>query len=232
MKLVCISDTHAMHRKLTIPDGDVLIHAGDWGGRGTCQEWVDFNNWLGSLPHKHKIVTPGNHDEYCAQFPFGAAEALTPGTQLLIDAGTTINGVTFWASPMTPTFFDWDFMYDRAEGEQQWAKVPNKVDVLITHGPPAGILDKVAGRCARFGQEVGDSVGCVDLYHRVLAVGPKVHVFGHIHEGYGQVTKGGTTFVNASSCTEHYRPSNAPIVVELSIVDGSGVTVNQNPENE
>lgn len=214
MKLVCISDTHSMHRKLTIPDGDVLIHAGDWGNRGTWQEWVDFNNWLGELPHKHKIVIPGNHDKYCADFPEAAGAGLTNGI-LLNESGVTIDGVWFWGSPWTPEFYNWSFMYDRAAGEQQWAKIPDKVDVLITHGPPAGILDTVMRFNPVMCEYEPELTGCVDLLHRVKAIKPRAHFFGHIHQGYGQLTEGGTIFVNASSCTEFYRPTNPPQVIEI-----------------
>ena len=202
-----------MHGKLNIPDGDVLIHAGDWGGSGSWREWVSFLAWLETLPHKHKVIIAGNHDEHCEAFPESAKEVIPKGVHYLNESGVTIEGVTFWGSPWTPQFFNWSFMYDRAEGEQRWAKIPDKVDVLITHGPPAGILDTVM----RFnkGEYEPESTGCLDLYHRVLKVQPKVHVFGHIHEGYGQLTKGGTVFVNASSCTEHYKPINPPQVVEL-----------------
>lgn len=214
MKLVCISDTHSLHRKLAIPDGDVLIHAGDWGGSGSWREWLDFNNWLDSLPHKHKVIIPGNHDEYCEEFFISALQSVGKNVHLLNESGVTLDGVTFWGSPWTPEFFNWSFMYARAEGKKIWERIPDKVDVLITHGPPAGILDTVM----RFKTDEyqPESTGCIDLLHRVRAVSPKVHIFGHIHEGYGQKTEGGTLFVNASSCTEHYRPINPPQVIEVS----------------
>lgn len=62
LKLVCISDTHGMHQNLKIPDGDVLIHAGDITMKGEKYQMLDFDSWLGSLPHKYKIVVCGNHD--------------------------------------------------------------------------------------------------------------------------------------------------------------------------
>ena len=62
LRFVAISDTHNKHADLVVPPGDVLIHAGDvtWGG--TLAEVEAFNAWLGTLPHKHKIVVAGNHD--------------------------------------------------------------------------------------------------------------------------------------------------------------------------
>ena len=61
MKLVCISDTHSMHRRIPeIPEGDVLIHSGDCLGAGTLDNLEDLNDWLGTLPHRHKIIIAGN----------------------------------------------------------------------------------------------------------------------------------------------------------------------------
>ncbi len=62
MRIVCISDTHNLHRKLQIPDGDVLVHAGDFTLFGKQEHLNDFNEWLGTLPHRHKLVVQGNHD--------------------------------------------------------------------------------------------------------------------------------------------------------------------------
>jgi Icc-related predicted phosphoesterase len=63
----------------------------------------------------------------------------------------------------------------------------------------------------------GEKVGCEELMKAVLRIQPKVHIFGHIHEGYGELKMSGTHFVNASICTLSYRPKNSPIVVDLPI---------------
>ena len=55
----------------------------------------------------------------------------------------------------------------------------------------------------------------IDLRQVVEARPPRLHVFGHIHEGYGVVEKPGTTYVNASICDSRYAPSNRPIVIDL-----------------
>ena len=78
--------------------------------------------------------------------------------------------------------------------------------MLITHGPPAGILDRT---------EPGDAVGCADLLAAVRRVRPRLHVFGHIHEAYGMLEQDGVRFVNASNCSVRYRPVQPPIVVDL-----------------
>lgn len=204
-RLVCISDTHSMHRKIKdVPDGDVLIHAGDWSGRGTLAELVDFNTWLGALPHKHKLVTAGNHDAIAKDH--GYAQAILTNATLLIDQGATIDGVSFYMSPWTPRFGNWDFMAERGHPMRaKWNKIPDQVDVLVTHGPPFYVLDLCPnGR-----------VGCKDLLTRVFEVKPKVHVFGHIHESHGEERGMFTRFVNASICDGSYNPINLPTVIDL-----------------
>lgn len=210
MRIVCISDTHSLHNKIPeIPEGDVLVHAGDCCGAGTLKNIEDFNEWLGQLPHKHKILIAGNHDAAFQETP-GMARELVTNAIYLEDSGVEINGIRFWGSPWTPTFMDWSFMLDRGQPlYDKWKLIPEDTDVLITHGPPHGIADEVSTgfRCL--------NVGCLHLRDRVKALSLKVHIFGHIHEGYGRCVQGGIEFVNASTCTERYQPINPPIVVDL-----------------
>ena len=210
MRLVCISDTHSLHWRIQdIPAGDVLIHAGDCLGAGTLDNVVDFNDWLGTLPHKHKIVIAGNHDWIFQEAKTFAIEALTNAIYLE-DSGTVIDGVNFWGSPWTPTFMDWAFMRDRGTPiNDRWEEIPIDTDVLITHGPPKGIADEV---------DLGfqfENVGCADLLRRVGQLSLKAHIFGHIHEGYGEYTHSDVRYINASTCTERYEPTNPPVVLDV-----------------
>ncbi|KXS54831.1 MAG: metallophosphoesterase [Marinobacter sp. T13-3] len=211
MRLVCLSDTHSLHRSIPeIPDGDVLIHAGDCLGAGTLDNVEDLNDWLGTLPHRHKIVIAGNHDWVFQQAPELAREALTNATYLQ-DSGIKINGIRFWGSPWTPTFMDWAFMLERGQPlHEKWQQIPENTDVLITHGPPRGIGDLVAMgfRC--------QNVGCINLLDRIQQLSLKAHVFGHIHEGYGEYSHDNTRLINASICTGRYEPTNPPIVLDLN----------------
>jgi predicted phosphohydrolase len=68
-RFVCLSDTHSKHSKIEVPDGDVLIHAGDFCHFGTPEESRDFLNWYSSLPHPHKLLIRGNHDDKEIQIP-------------------------------------------------------------------------------------------------------------------------------------------------------------------
>jgi Icc-related predicted phosphoesterase len=207
MRLVCVSDTHGYHDAMHVPDGDVLIHAGDLTRRGTLEEVRAAGAWLTKLPHKHKLVVAGNHDFLFERDP-ATARALFTHATYLEDEGVEIDGVRFYGSPYTPEFFNWAFMLPRGEAlRAKWSRIPNDVDVLVTHGPPNKVLDRTVH---------GDHAGCEALAERVAELKPKLHVFGHIHEGYGIRDDGPTRYMNASICTFDYRPKNAPMVFELS----------------
>ncbi len=230
MRLVCISDTHALEQGVKIPDGDVLVHAGDLTNIGNVRDVVQFNAWLGTLPHPKKFVIAGNHD-YCFEpdslrralmsdgrnLSYRANTGLLPGQQAsellthgtyLFDSGCDYRGIKFWGSPWQPWFYDWAFNLSRGEEMAAvWRKIPDDTDVLITHGPPYRILDRTVR---------GEFVGCEALLERIEALKSlKVHIFGHIHESYGTEHHSGKTFINASICTLDYQPVNEPIVVDL-----------------
>lgn len=223
LRLVCISDTHNQTDKLDIPRGDVLVHTGDFSNLGKESEIVHFNEFLKKQPHAYKVVIAGNHDltfdlaNFASlaprfygghTFPAEPIKAKLDACTYLEDSGCVIDGVRFWGSPWQPTFCDFAFNLERgAPIAAKWAKIPDSVDVLLTHGPPIGHGD--------FCQN-GQNAGCVDLLHTIQTrVHPKVHVFGHVHEGYGATTDGHTTFVNASTCTYSYRPKNLAIIVDV-----------------
>lgn len=212
MRIVCISDTHSMHRQIAqVPDGDVLVHAGDLLGMGMLRELEDLNDWFGSLPHTHKIVIAGNHD-WCFQTKPDLARAAMTNVIYLEDSGIKIGDIEFWGSPYTPWFRDWAFNVERGKAiAAHWTKIPTTTDVLITHGPPHGILDAVIDA------EEQMHVGCMDLFLKLEELDLKAHIFGHIHEGYGygRREKDGVQFANACICTRRYRPTNSPIVIDI-----------------
>lgn len=208
MKIVCISDTHGKHQGLEVPEGDLLIHAGDVSRRGKPKEIRKFNDWLGTLPHPYKVVIAGNHDWLFENAP-EEAEALITQAVYLNDSGVNIQGFHIWGSPISPTFYDWAFNRDRGEQiRKHWALIPENTDILITHGPPKGILDKVF---------TGEEVGCEDLTEAVNRVCPKYHIFGHIHEAYGQATHNGTHYINASVLNLRYQLENEAVVFEMKV---------------
>jgi Icc-related predicted phosphoesterase len=206
MRLVAISDTHGLHGSLSIPDGDVLVHAGDLTRHGELDELLELNDFFAALPHRHKVVVAGNHDWCFQQLPEGCRELLS-SVIYLQDEAVTIDGVRFYGSPWQPRFFDWAFNLPRGPRlRAKWLQIPRDTDVLITHGPPQGIGDRTLE---------GDQAGCADLREIVERIRPRLHIFGHIHEGAGAATLGRTTFVNASSVDRRYRPVHAPVVLDL-----------------
>lgn len=212
MRLVLLSDTHSQQSRLDVPDGDVLICAGDMTLGGTYLEIRLFAQWLKRLPHQYKIVIAGNHDLLFEQNPQQAKEALGEEATYLFESGVEIEGVKFWGAPWNPRFRDYAFNIERGEAlREKWRKIPTNIDVLITHGPPQNILDSNGT------MPIGDA----DLRDEVLnRVWPRLHVFGHVHEDRGIRQMRDITFVNASVCDRSLNPVNSPIVFDFDLVKG------------
>jgi len=213
VKLILMSDTHAQHREINVPNGDVLIHAGDFSfdryGQIEVKAAYDFFQWLGDQPHKHKILVAGNHD-FVFEKSVLVAKTLPESITYLEGGDVTLEGLKIWGGPWTPRFFDWAFNVDRgAPIKRFWDMIPDDTDVVVTHGPPAGILDVGS---AKFGSI---SAGCEELAVAIERVKPKLHVFGHFHPSYGTVKKNGVTYVNASVVNEQYKLANKPVVFNL-----------------
>lgn len=211
MRFICISDTHNSHAGLALPDGDVLIHAGDHSNSGTIKEVASFLNWIGDQPHEYKIFIAGNHDWLFERDPAFARGLIPDSVIYLQDSETVINGLKIYGSPWQPRFYDWAFNLDRGEQmAEKWRMIPPDTEILITHGPPNGILDLVP---RKFWSE---NTGCEELIKRVDRLDDlKLHIFGHIHCGYGLHEQNGVTFINTSTCTEEYIPQNQPIIFDL-----------------
>ena len=215
MRIVCISDTHNMHADVEVPEGDLLLHAGDMTGRGTSREIKAFALWFATQPHRHKVLIAGNHDFLFEGSPERARALVeAPGVTYLEDSETEIEGLKIWGSPWQPWFHDWAFNLERgAQLKKRWAKIPDDVELLITHGPPFGVLDQVA--------RGGHSVGCEELSLRLAELSVGLHLFGHIHEAYGvQRSEEGRLSINASIATLQYQPTQAPVVVDWDPVSG------------
>ena len=215
MKIVAISDTHGKHKNLTLPKGDVLIHAGDVSSLGKESEIKDFLNWFSKTAFTYKILIAGNHDFYFEKIGDNAKvlEELIPANVMYLnDSGVEIENLgkaslRIWGSPIQPWFYNWAFNRFRGEDiKSHWDKIPQNTDMLITHGPAYGILDKTTRN---------ESVGCEDLLEKVKEVKPKFHICGHIHEAYGYIKHSGTEFINASVLDENYNLKNKPVVFEI-----------------
>lgn len=201
VKIVCISDTHGQHRSLQIPEGEILIHAGDFTKFAKQSDMKDFNAWLATLPHPTKIVVSGNHEE-------SVFKKIDPTKEIsnaifLNQTGCNSHGLKIYGTK---------FFWKCPSGNPYYDLIPSDVDILVSHSPPEGILD--------------GGLGCPTLLSKVKAFKPKLHVFGHVHHAYGSI-KGpsingieveelkNTWFVNAANCNEDYVASKPPIVITI-----------------
>jgi Icc-related predicted phosphoesterase len=196
----CISDTHNRHKKIILPGGDILIHAGDMTGRGEKGEILPFLDWYAEQDYSHLVLIPGNHDFGFEKNPeLWAACCKDRNIILLNDSGCEIEGIKVWGSPASPWFHNWAFNYERGdEIAKIWEQIPDDTEILVTHGPPLNILDDANAR------GYSNHVGCYDLARKILQTKVKLHVFGHIHEGAGYKYQDGRTYVNASSLDGMY----------------------------
>jgi Icc-related predicted phosphoesterase len=210
LRVVCISDTHERHEEIVLPDGDVLICAGDVTASGHLTSLERFARWMERQPHRYKLLIAGNHDFCFEEKPDLARRVLrasAPGVHYLQDSGIVIDGLHVWGTPWQPRFFDWAFNLDRGNPlAEKWALIPIDTDILVTHGPPFGVLDATPG---------GLRVGCEALAERLDTLRVRLHVFGHIHHSYGVVERGSRVSVNAATCDERYGATHAPVIVDL-----------------
>ena len=207
MKLTIISDTHGQHDKLTDLCGDVLIHCGDMFNIFGEQdgELKRMDEWFGQQDFDLILCTGGNHDftleqhvEFIEQ-PFKNAIFLA-GTSYLY------GGIKFYGAPWIPELRGQAFYCDDDELQRRWFDIPEDVDVLITHTPPAGIMD-VSSK--------GYSLGCPHLMAAIETYQPQVHCFGHVHASSGELVMDGIRYVNAASVNSRYELARPPWEVML-----------------
>ncbi|WP_052501667.1 metallophosphoesterase family protein [Thiomicrospira microaerophila] len=212
MNILHISDTHGQHGLLDFAgmNIDVLIHSGDFSESGSQKEVLQFFDWFAHLPIVHKILVPGNHDYFVEEIvadPQYRQYFWPNDFHLLIGEGVEIEGVRFWGSPVTPWFFEGAFNQERDQIANEWAKIPADTQVLITHGPRFGVLDRVEG---------GTHEGCHALRTHIADEMPdlKVHLHGHIHSDHGAHRAAGLLTLNSAMMDRHYKPSQLPQWIE------------------
>ena len=225
MKITFISDTHNKHKQITehLPGGDLLIHAGDISSRGYKHEIQEFCKWFNSLEnYTVKTFIAGNHDFGFEKEPEMAKEVVDSYKWIdylqddFLGYGVdTENFVKIYGSPWQPEFHNWAFNLPKngKELEDKWNNIPDDTDILITHGPAFGYLDKIVGQY--------ENLGCELLTKKIKEIKPKIHVCGHIHSGYGYVFDGDTHFINASVLDEQYAYTQKPLTVEWDPVTNS-----------
>ena len=199
LKILHLSDTHGVHRRLRdLPEADILVHSGDFTMSGSEAETLDFLEWLCDLPYRHKVLVAGNHD---ACLYGSRLDGLDDNVHYLCGSGVEIEGLKFWGVPM--------FMEDCVSGhqEQLYAAIPDDTDVLVTHTPPYGILDRDAGIL----------YGSRELLEKVRSARPRLHLFGHIHKAHGTIDDGSTVFSNAAIMDENYDSLGNPVDLTVSV---------------
>ncbi|KAM0343997.1 hypothetical protein ACHAPU_008055 [Fusarium lateritium] len=181
IRVVCISDTHDL--KVNIPDGDILIHAGDLTNAGTIADIQKQLDWLREQPHPVKVVVAGNHDSWFDQNSRKEEDARSGAKPdmdglVYLESGLTVQKVkgrtvNIFGVPDVPNIGPKDFAFQYAQDKHPWmSKVPPQTDILVTHCPPKHHLDL--------------GLGDINLLREVWRVKPRLHVFGHVHFAYGK----------------------------------------------
>ena len=217
MKIVCISDLHGRLPE-RIPECDVLTIAGDTcptysHERGFQRQWLEteFNDWLKDQPAKDKVMVAGNHDFIFEDVALHGAAPVKLDCHYLCDSGVEIDDIKFWGHPWSPMFCQWAFMLYNYNGDGDLYKksltIPEDTNVLISHSPPYGILDKIEGVDIMVsGVREREYLGSKPLKKRLLQLKDlKLHTFGHIHSSSGIQKIGNVTYVNASLLDEEYK---------------------------
>jgi Icc-related predicted phosphoesterase len=218
LKITTISDTHNKHEYLNefLPGGDILICGGDITSRGYITEIENFVKWFDKIDnYDTKIFIAGNHD-FGFQDDLTTVKGLLSGYKtveylqdelIMLDVAGYKDFLNVWGTPWQPEFYNWAFNLPRGETlKEKWDMIPVNTDILITHGPPFGKLDFVKYNTI--------NVGCEELMKKVEEIKPKIHIFGHIHEGYGYVFDGNTHYINASVLDGRYIFKNKPVTFE------------------
>jgi hypothetical protein len=223
MRITLISDTHTKHDELSwdpsdLPGGDLLIHAGDIMNSGySASNITDFCKWFDGLEqYDHKVFIAGNHDRMFENVPEQAMEIVNSYKNItyLQDDWAKFGDDDFMAkiygTPWQPEFYNWAFNLPKGGPGlmSKWEAIPNDTDILVSHCPPQEHLDMS-------GPPYNEpNLGCALLREKVDEQPPKIHVFGHIHGGYGYKFHNGTHFFNASILNERYEYVNKPVTFD------------------
>jgi hypothetical protein len=190
VSIVVFSDTHNRHEELEVPDGDILLHCGDFRDDTDFSDQSSraFNLWLGTLPHRHKIVICGNHETDFPKFTKQHIQSrILTNYHYLDDELIEVEGILIYGC-------SWAFKGDEPS---KWASIPANIDILMTHIPPKFILDLAYEPRAGVSKEPckmcnnvvhgiyqhwGSENLARDIFQRIK---PKIHCFGHVHDDQG-----------------------------------------------
>jgi Icc-related predicted phosphoesterase len=214
--IVILSDTHELHREVEVPAGGLLVCCGDFSMFSKSLAAIeDFNDWLGELPHRHRLVVFGNHEFYFEADP--ARRSLITNATVLVDEAITIDGLKIYGSPITPLYGGAFGKSNAEDTRRHWRQIPDDTNLLITHGPPHMILDRSPGQ--------REHAGDPELAARVKELKHlRLHCFGHVHGAYGMVEQDGVLFVNAALLGMDGGIERSPMALRIEPVGTSRVS--------
>jgi Icc-related predicted phosphoesterase len=191
MKIWHISDTHTYHGLLTVPtDVDMVIFSGDCSNPrdpyANEPEVREFLDWFNALPIKHKVFVAGNHDTSIEHGFIHKKEIASSGIVYLENTSAEIEGIKIWGTPYTPEFgFGWAYNKKRDKMDKMWKSIPEGTDIVVSHGPPMGVLDLSYNRDGEL-----EFCGCSAMKKNMMRLEPKLVLFGHIHNCQGIINAG------------------------------------------
>lgn len=208
MRVYAISDLHGYLPE--VPECELLLLGGDYcPTRNVDQQRRyfagPFNDWLKKQKARYIVGVGGNHD-FALQHDNELAKSLH--WKYLQDEVVDIEGVRIYGTPWTPTFYNWAFMLPEEQLAEKFAKIPEKLDILLSHGPAYRRLDKT---------ESGIHAGSKMLFERIVNVQPNSVVCGHIHEARGIVDGGTTRYYNVSYVDLNYEPKHGFTFIPLKV---------------
>jgi predicted phosphohydrolase len=233
------------HLKFDVPDGDIFIHAGDFSACGSLSEVQEFNEWLGDLPHEHKLVIAGNHElsfdplfthpltaHACGhrskQGLFDEIPLLGHDKEKLEDAVNTQNVKNHltnctYLEDCGVELYGLKFWGSPWQPEFcRWAfNLPRGQEILNKWNLIPSDTDILITHTPPIGFNdlccSGVRAGCVELLSTIQKrVKPRYNIFGHVHESYGLSSDGKVIYINASTCNIEYLPNNPPIVFDIA----------------
>ncbi|KAH0795635.1 metallophosphoesterase domain-containing protein 1 isoform X2 [Histomonas meleagridis] len=199
---------------------------GDFTAYGNVDDVDSFRDWYLQQPFKYRVVIAGNHeltfdevnrDDIIQRYlPYFKVPVETIKSHIYHDGIIYVEhdtielmGLKIFCSPYTPFFYNWAFPLPDLEGTV-WKSIQPQTDIIVTHGPPIGILDTVSreldGPVPREGDEF--------LKKKVFEIRPAIHIFGHIHESYGIQVHDSIVFANVSVMNRSYQVVNQPLVFD------------------
>ena len=213
MKIAIISDLHGTYPhtpELFDNDIELLLIGGDIIGGSLYNDLYRFQNWLSDINPKKCIATLGNHDPYEL---INMRDELN--FKLLIDESYTYNGLKIYGTPWSLPFNNWFWMAEEETLKHYYNKIPNDLDILMSHGCMFGVCDTILEDDA-YGS--AGNLGSKELAKAIYDKNPKYVYTGHIHSAdhNDNVLKNGTIVSCVSILNEKYKYTYKPKVIELS----------------